>query len=253
MHNWLVHRSDINHTGSPRRALTACYMDGPRRSTLTATTSPSSSASGGADGDCFPAVHAGREKEPAAHGLGGRAVRQVPGDVAQRDRAVREVLEAEMTRFVVRLTDASRNLPLPQEPASVRTKSRRIGAGGMGIVYRAAIPGSTRRCDQGAAGSVRDGSGQLTRFDREAQLLASLNHRTSRRLRVRGFPSPGPGQRPCPRSCGAGRRARRSRTDREERRSARRGAADRAADGRSARGGARAAASSSRSEAANIK
>ena len=42
MHNWLVHRSDINHTGSPRRALTACYMDGRTRSTLT--------------GDYFPIV-----------------------------------------------------------------------------------------------------------------------------------------------------------------------------------------------------
>lgn len=35
LHNWLVHRSDVNQTGSPRRALTACYMDARTRSTLT--------------------------------------------------------------------------------------------------------------------------------------------------------------------------------------------------------------------------
>jgi hypothetical protein len=42
LHNWLLHRSDVNHTGSPRRALTACYMDGRTRNTLT--------------GDQFPVV-----------------------------------------------------------------------------------------------------------------------------------------------------------------------------------------------------
>jgi len=35
LHNWLLHRSDINHTDSPRRALSACYMDGRTLSTLT--------------------------------------------------------------------------------------------------------------------------------------------------------------------------------------------------------------------------
>jgi phytanoyl-CoA dioxygenase PhyH len=35
LHNWLLHRSDVNHTDSPRRALTSCYMDGRTRNTLT--------------------------------------------------------------------------------------------------------------------------------------------------------------------------------------------------------------------------
>ena len=35
MHNWLVHRSGVNRTGLPRRAFTACLMDGRTRSTLT--------------------------------------------------------------------------------------------------------------------------------------------------------------------------------------------------------------------------
>lgn len=35
LHNWLIHRSGINHTNAPRRALSACYMDGRTVSTLT--------------------------------------------------------------------------------------------------------------------------------------------------------------------------------------------------------------------------
>ena len=34
LHNWLLHRSDVNHTGTPRRALSACYMDGRTVNTL---------------------------------------------------------------------------------------------------------------------------------------------------------------------------------------------------------------------------
>ena len=36
LHNWLVHRSDVNRTDTPRRALSACYMDARTVSTLTA-------------------------------------------------------------------------------------------------------------------------------------------------------------------------------------------------------------------------
>jgi len=27
LHNWLLHASDVNHTGIPRRAFSVCYMD----------------------------------------------------------------------------------------------------------------------------------------------------------------------------------------------------------------------------------
>ena len=40
LHNWLLHRSDINHTDRPRRALSACYMDGRTLNTLTGTRFP---------------------------------------------------------------------------------------------------------------------------------------------------------------------------------------------------------------------
>ncbi|MET1079386.1 MAG: phytanoyl-CoA dioxygenase family protein [Pseudomonas sp.] len=35
MHNWLIHRSGVNPSNQPRRAFTACYMDGRTRSVLT--------------------------------------------------------------------------------------------------------------------------------------------------------------------------------------------------------------------------
>lgn len=35
MHNWLIHRSGVNTSNQPRRAFTACYMDGRTRSVLT--------------------------------------------------------------------------------------------------------------------------------------------------------------------------------------------------------------------------
>ncbi len=35
LHNWLIHRSGVNPTSVPRRAFTACYMDGRTQSVLT--------------------------------------------------------------------------------------------------------------------------------------------------------------------------------------------------------------------------
>ena len=40
LHNWLVHRSDVNRTDRPRRAFTACYMDGRTLNTLTGARFP---------------------------------------------------------------------------------------------------------------------------------------------------------------------------------------------------------------------
>jgi len=40
LHNWLIHRSGTNPTAIPRRAFTACYMDGRTRSTVTGGSFP---------------------------------------------------------------------------------------------------------------------------------------------------------------------------------------------------------------------
>ena len=35
LHNWLIHRSGVNPSPIPRRAVTICYLDGRTRSVLT--------------------------------------------------------------------------------------------------------------------------------------------------------------------------------------------------------------------------
>jgi phytanoyl-CoA hydroxylase len=40
LHNWLLHRSDVNRTDTPRRALSVCYIDGRTLNTLTGNRFP---------------------------------------------------------------------------------------------------------------------------------------------------------------------------------------------------------------------
>jgi len=52
LHNWLLHRSDTNHTGAPRRALSGCYMDARTLNTVS--------------GNRFPVVFGKREDADSA-------------------------------------------------------------------------------------------------------------------------------------------------------------------------------------------
>ncbi len=54
LHNWLIHRSGVNPTSVPRRALTVCYMDGRTLSTLTGNPFPLVAGSLPAE---YPFVH----------------------------------------------------------------------------------------------------------------------------------------------------------------------------------------------------
>jgi hypothetical protein len=50
LHNWLIHRSGVNPSPIPRRAVTCCYMDGRTIGTLT--------------GERFPVIHGELSEEP---------------------------------------------------------------------------------------------------------------------------------------------------------------------------------------------
>ena len=84
LHNWLIHRSGVNPSPDPRRAFTACYMDGRTLSTLT--------------GNHFPLVAGSLPAEPYPF------VRQLQEDCAalrgMREEAERyaKTLEAELSR-----------------------------------------------------------------------------------------------------------------------------------------------------------
>ncbi|MBA2482684.1 MAG: phytanoyl-CoA dioxygenase family protein [Planctomycetes bacterium] len=55
LHNWVLHRSDVNRTDRPRRAFSCCYMDGRTRQRTSGTT--------------YPIVFRGSSRAPAAAGV----------------------------------------------------------------------------------------------------------------------------------------------------------------------------------------
>ncbi|MBB6340740.1 hypothetical protein HNP49_000890 [Pseudomonas fluvialis] len=92
LHNWLLHRSGINPSSQPRRAFTACYLDGRTRGVLT--------------GNHFPVIF-GR-LDPAPH----HYVRQLHVDLAALRHAhgtaehYAHDLEAEVERLRAKLGEA---------------------------------------------------------------------------------------------------------------------------------------------------
>ena len=143
------------------------------------------------------------------------------------------------------------NCPLRSGRASARTRSSSaLGAGGMGEVYRARDTKLESRCraeDPARPTFARDPE-RLARFQREAQVLASLNH--PHIAPIYGLEESGRRHRA---GAGTGRGADAGGSDRAGPDSARRGAADRAADRRGARSRARAGDHPPRSEAREIK
>jgi polysaccharide pyruvyl transferase WcaK-like protein len=55
LHNWLIHRSGVNPTSVPRRALTVCYMDGRTQSILTGNFFPL--VAGSLPAEPYPYIH----------------------------------------------------------------------------------------------------------------------------------------------------------------------------------------------------
>ena len=98
LHNWLIHRSGVNPSPTPRRALTVCYMDGRTRSILT--------------GNHFPLVAGSLPAEPYPFVDQLRQENAVLREAATRAETYARSLEEERERLRQMPEDAAR--PRPQ-------------------------------------------------------------------------------------------------------------------------------------------
>ncbi len=89
LHNWLLHRSDVNRTDRPRRAFTACYMDGRTLNTLTGSRFPMIFGEYEGVEDAFPFVKAIRDDN--------RNLRRTAEEATRYARSLEEALNAERT------------------------------------------------------------------------------------------------------------------------------------------------------------
>jgi len=95
LHNWLIHRSGVNPTPLPRRAFTACYMDGRTQSTLTGNYFPL--VSGSLSAEPYPFVRQLQEEN--------RTLRQM------REEAERYAKSLEAERYARSQETAQENRP----------------------------------------------------------------------------------------------------------------------------------------------
>lgn len=93
LHNWLIHRSGVNPTTAPRRALTACYMDGRTQSTLTGNYFPL--VAGSLPAEPYPFVRQLREEN--------QALRQMREDVERYAKGLEAALQRRPAGWLSRL------------------------------------------------------------------------------------------------------------------------------------------------------
>lgn len=112
LHNWLLHRSGVNRTGAPRRALTTCYMDGRTTSTLT--------------GDRFPIVFGEHEDMDEAMPFL-KALkeenRQLRATAAESERYAKSLLEDNQRREQMRSETETYAKSLEAELAKLRAQA----------------------------------------------------------------------------------------------------------------------------------
>ena len=98
MHNWLLHRSGVNPSPSPRRAFTCCYLDGRTRNQLT--------------GDTFPPIWGTVLDDPPAFLV----------HLRHENRVLRES-HASVEEYVVSLVEENRTLQAAIEDATTYART----------------------------------------------------------------------------------------------------------------------------------
>ena len=106
IHNWLLHRSKINHTGMPRRALTTCYMDGRTLSTLTGTRFPIVFGEHEDAESALPFLRAALDENRLLRDMAAEAERHAKSLL--EDNRLREQMRCEAERYANSLLEDSR-------------------------------------------------------------------------------------------------------------------------------------------------
>ena len=131
LHNWLIHRSEVNGTEAPRRAFTACYMDGRTLGTLT--------------GKRFPVIFGQREDAGTAlHFL--RSVdeeNRLLRAMAQEAERYAKSLETELER--VRAERYTQSLEAELDRLRAELGTRRSIDRLVGGLWRRIVHGSTKQ------------------------------------------------------------------------------------------------------------
>jgi polysaccharide pyruvyl transferase WcaK-like protein len=116
LHNWLIHRSGVNPTPAPRRAFTACYMDGRTQSILTGNYFPL--VAGSLPAEPYPFVRQVRDENAALRESMTQAeayARSLEEEVTKlrqvRDEAERYAKSLEAERY-------AKNLEAERQPAA---------------------------------------------------------------------------------------------------------------------------------------
>ena len=101
LHNWMLHRSGVNSTNRPRRAISACYMDGRTLNTVTGTRFPVVFGEHEDVNEALPFAKSLRDENHRLAVMAGEAERYAKSLAA--DNALRETMRSEAERYALSL------------------------------------------------------------------------------------------------------------------------------------------------------
>jgi ectoine hydroxylase-related dioxygenase (phytanoyl-CoA dioxygenase family) len=122
LHNWMLHRSGINGTNRPRRALSACYMDARTLDVLSGARFPVVFGEHRDVESALPFVKTLRDEKRHLAEMAGEAERYARSLVA--DNEAREQMRSEAERYALSLEREVERLRALVEPAASRTRNQ---------------------------------------------------------------------------------------------------------------------------------